>query len=116
MNTRSLSFLSLLVLLLLVCLTPPPILAQTETGAIAGTVTDPSGAIVPGAKITVTSVGKQNTRTATADGRGNFVISNLQPGTYDVTVEQSGFSNFTRRVDVTVGSRNTVDAGSAVVR
>jgi carboxypeptidase family protein/TonB-dependent receptor-like protein len=114
MNTRSLSFLSLFVLLLLVCLAPSPISAQTETGAIAGTVTDPSGAIVPGAKVTVTSVGKQNTRTATADGRGNFVISNLQPGTYDVTVEQSGFSNFTRRVDVTVGSRNTVDAQLSV--
>lgn len=83
---------------------------QTETGTISGTVTDPSGAVVPGAKVTITSVGKQTSRSVNADSRGQYFVSSLQPGTYDVTVDQQGFTKFSRRVDVTVASRNTVDA------
>src|SRR5438874_5411223 len=100
------------VLIGFVCAFLFPILtvAQIETGSISGVVSDPSGAIVPGAKVTVTSVGKQTVRTVNADSRGAYVISNLEPGAYDVAVEQQGFTSFKRRVNVTVGSRNTIDA------
>src|SRR2546430_2383541 len=89
---------------------PTLILAQIETGGIAGVVTDPSGAVVPGAKVTITSVGKQTVRTVSANSRGEYAINNLEPGSYDVVVEQQGFTSFKRRLDVTVGSRNTIDA------
>src|SRR5262249_1006881 len=88
--------------------------AQTETGSIIGVVTDPSGAVVPGAKITVTSVEKQNTRSVVAGGRGEYIVTNLAPGTYDVSVEGQGFAPYKRRVQVTVGGRHTVDAKLAV--
>jgi outer membrane receptor protein involved in Fe transport len=99
-------------LLLCGCLlvTQALVLAQTETGAIAGTVTDQSGAVVPGVQVTITGVNTQTVRNATANGRGEYYVSNLQPGTYEVSIQQSGFAAFKRRVDVTVGSRNTVDA------
>jgi len=84
--------------------------AQAETGSILGVVSDPSGAVVPGATITVTSVEKQNTRTAVAGSKGEYIVTNLQPGTYDVTVTGSGFSTLKRRVQVTVGGHQTVDA------
>src|SRR4051812_15971072 len=88
--------------------------AQTETGSVTGTVSDPSGAVVPHAQVTLTSVGKQFTRTTTANANGQYSFQSLQPGTYEVTVNGQGYSPFKRRVEVTVGSRNTVDATLAV--
>ena len=82
---------------------------QAETGTITGTVTDRSGAVVPGAKITVKSTASGYTRTASASGTGNFAIPSLQPGRYEVRVESAGFGAFTRQVEVTVGSRVTVN-------
>jgi hypothetical protein len=96
---------------LLLC--PVLLFSQAETGSIAGTVTDPSGAVVPGAKITITSLGTHAVRTVVAGPRGEYVVSNLQPGTYEVSVEQQGFNSLKQQVDVTVGSRNTVDASGA---
>jgi len=93
---------------LLLCLVL--LFSQAGTGSIAGTVTDPSGAVVPGAKITITSLGTHAVRTVVAGPRGEYVVSNLQPGTYEVSVEQQGFNSLKQQVDVTVGSRNTVDA------
>lgn len=65
--------------------------AQTE-GNITGIVTDPSGAAIPGAKITVTNEGTSAVRIATSDSAGVYNVPDLEPGFYDVTVEKSGFS------------------------
>ena len=67
-------------------------MAQTaETGALAGTVTDPSGAVVTGATVTITNTGTGQSRTATTDSNGSFKFSLLAPGTYSVKFSSSGF-------------------------
>ena len=84
---------------------------STVTGGIRGTVTDPQRAIVPNATVTTTNVGTNSTETVTTDANGTFIINNLQPGTYNVAVNQSGFGDFTaQRVVVEVGQVTTVDA------
>src|SRR5262245_21377726 len=72
--------------------------AQTATtGTIEGTVTDPNGAVVPGATVRVTSPNLMRVQTATSDGQGRYRIANLPPGKYTVTVEATGgFAKFER--------------------
>src|SRR5258708_30097826 len=72
-----------------------PAMAQTGgQGAISGTVTDPTGALVPNATVVAhnNGTGVETTRTASSDGVYN--ISPLIPGTYTVTVTANGFSTF----------------------
>ena len=88
---------------------------STVTGGIRGAVTDPQKAIVPNATITATNVGTNQAQTVTSDENGTFVINNLQPGTYNVLVNQSGFGNFNAQsVVVEVGQTTTLDATLAV--
>lgn len=68
------------------------VLAQDITGSIAGTIVDASGAGVPGAKVTVTSLDRnQVLRTATTDGAGNYSAPLLPVGKFSVSVEAKGF-------------------------
>lgn len=77
-------------------------LAQATTGQIVGTVTDPTGAAIPGAKVTVTDVSKGTTSTLTSNGAGEFTLSQLIPDTYSVKVEAPGFQGFNRQGVVVV--------------
>lgn len=71
-------------------------------GALRGVVTDPSGATVPTATVTVT--GKGITRQAKTNGSGEYVIPNLAPGQYDLRVQAKGFAEYTTQgVNVTGG-------------
>jgi hypothetical protein len=65
--------------------------AQTAQGAIVGHVTDPSGAVVPQASVTVKNVATGVTRTFTTTNSGDYFIPNLDPGTYTVSITSSGF-------------------------
>lgn len=84
-------------------------IAQTETGQITGKVTDPTGAIVPGASINVKSVDTGRVVTAVAGNDGTYTVAALQPGLYDVTAQAGSFKPTTKRIQVTVGSRVTHD-------
>src|ERR1700739_900099 len=64
--------------------------AQKDTGSIVGTVKDPSGAVVTGAKITVTDVDRGQTFTTTTTDAGEYVARPLHIGHYTVTVEKGG--------------------------
>jgi len=86
-----------------------PALAQTETGQIAGTVSDATGAVVVGANVTARSVATQAVRTTQTAQNGSYVISNLLPGMYQVTVQMQGFSTAQARAEVTVGARVPAD-------
>src|SRR5689334_20651908 len=80
---------------------------QTK-GSIGGTVTDPAGAALPGA--TVTATGQTGVRTATTNESGIFKIDNLEPGNYNVRVEQTGFkSALANNVIVNVGRESTLN-------
>jgi hypothetical protein len=88
--------------------------AQTESGQIVGKVTDPNGAVVPGAKITVKSVDTGREVTVTSDDQGQYSVSALQPGIYDVTAEGGSFKPSTQRVQITVGSKVSVESKMAL--
>src|SRR5947208_5707015 len=68
-------------------------LAQTQTyGTVSGTIQDPSGGVVPGAKVTATNKATGQTETSVTNGDGRYVLSNLPTGTYDVAAEKEGFA------------------------
>ncbi|MGJ5816514.1 carboxypeptidase regulatory-like domain-containing protein [Paludibaculum fermentans] len=66
-------------------------------GTIVGTVTDPTGAVVPSAKIRVTDEATANSRETTTNDQGYFVVPALRPALYTLTVESSGFALLTRK-------------------
>ncbi|MCU1309080.1 MAG: TonB-dependent receptor [Candidatus Angelobacter sp.] len=87
---------------------------QAETGQIAGTVKDPSGGVIPGATVTLHSADKGIKLTTTSSSTGLYRFTNLQPGMYEISIDQSGFAPFKQKLQVTVGSRNTADAALSV--
>ena len=66
-------------------------LSQTTAGRLLGTLTDQSGAAVPGATVSVTDAERGTARTATTDDSGDYAVPDLQPGTYKIHVEAKGF-------------------------
>ena len=69
--------------------------AQVNSAAIHGTVTDQSGAVIPNATITVLNTSTGITTTATANSKGSFALTSLQPGgPYTVTISASGFGSY----------------------
>ncbi|PYU92873.1 MAG: hypothetical protein DMG08_11570, partial [Acidobacteria bacterium] len=65
--------------------------AQTDRGTITGSVTDPSGAVIVGAKVTATNTATRASTETITTSTGNYTVPVLQAGTYEVTVEQTGF-------------------------
>lgn len=65
---------------------------QAATATLAGSVFDQNGAVIPGATVTVTQKATGFTRTATTNGDGVYVVTNLPPGEYEVKVEAAGFA------------------------
>jgi hypothetical protein len=76
-------------------------LSQTTTGRIVGNVSDPSGATVGGATITITDVQRNISRTITTDASGEYVAPELQPGDYKVQAQAKGFKSV-ERVNIVV--------------
>ena len=79
------------------------IFAQNNAGSINGTVTDPQGAVVPGATVTITNPVSGYTRTTTSDASGNFQFANVPFNPYHLTVTATGFASFVQDVDVRSG-------------
>jgi hypothetical protein len=103
-------FLTLTTALMIICLTQTSNFAQTITATLTGEVKDQAGAVVPGAIVTATSVDTGQTKTATTGDNGNYTIPFLPPGTYNVTVERSGFANVVREnIRLEIAQTATVD-------
>jgi hypothetical protein len=83
--------------------------ATISTGSIAGTVTDPSGAVLEGAKVVITNINTSRTIELTTNGAGGFNSAALQPGTYQLTVTQKGFNAVNATTTVQVGNISTVN-------
>ena len=66
-------------------------LSQAVTGSIVGNITDAGGAAVAGAKITITETNTGIARNATTNSEGGYVMPYLQPGTYKIEIEKTGF-------------------------
>ena len=105
--------LSLSVVLLLSCwllTNPDRLLAQVDRGSIVGLVTDPAGARVPGAQVTVTNLAANQSTSVTTDEKGQYTADLLRIGTYSVTVEKPGFQKAIQpSVDVGVNQAARVD-------
>jgi hypothetical protein len=82
-------------------------LAQSTFGSIRGTVTDATGAAVPGATTAIVSVEQGSRVTGTTDNSGAFLFENLKAGTYSMTVEHTGFAS-TKVTTITLGARQDI--------
>jgi hypothetical protein len=90
-------------------------LAQANFGSIVGTVTDTTGADVPGATVTLTNKGTNASLTTKAGSGGTYSFLNLTPGFYTVTIKNAGFKTFTQTpVDVQIGGTARVNAALTV--
>ena len=98
-----------LAALAIIAIVAAPALAQTDRGQISGFVNDQTGAVVPGATVTLTQRQTGAVRTTVTDGTGYYVFPALSPGLYDVAVELEGFKKV-------VISGVTLDAASSVTR
>ncbi len=86
-----------------------------STATLSGTVTDPSGAVVAGAQVTVHSLATGAERALVTDSAGLYVAPSLEPGDYQVQAKASGFSQYTvKKVTVEVDQRVTVNMALAV--
>src|SRR5437016_10723577 len=85
-------------------------LAQETTGGLQGLVKDPSGAVVPGAKVAVTGASLVGSKELSTDSSGYYRFANLPPGTYTLTVTAKGFKTFKREgLVLEVGHLPSVD-------
>ena len=88
---------------------------STTTGAIGGVVSNPNKEVVPGAAVTVVNAGTNKEDSATTDDQGRFKIVSLQPGSYKVTINGSGFSVYTQEnVTVEVGRETSLEAALSI--
>jgi len=87
-----------------------PVWAQsTNTGTIAGTVTDASNAVVNGAAVTLTDAATRTSRSATTNDAGRYIFVDVAPGTYDLSVSKAGFSISKAQINVNVGEATTAN-------
>ena len=101
---RSAARRALGLVLLLAAGFAPAARAQVSTGNIYGTVKDESGAVLPGASVTLT--GALGTRSTTSGTNGEFRFVNVDHGTHQLRVALTGFTGVTRPVTVTIGQNN----------
>ncbi len=125
LKTASVIFL----ILALIAASSLPATAQTFRGTILGTVTDPQGAVVADAKVTARNVATALERSTVTDSEGNYTITELPIGIYEITIQAAGFKAAKvtdvkvevasdRRVDVemAVGGSDTIDIRADAVQ
>ncbi len=107
MRSRTTAVLYLFFAFILVCASN----AQTFRGSIQGTITDSTGAAIPGAQVKVFSPGTGLNRTVSTNDLGGYVASELPLGTYSITIARDGFRTTTlTNIPVSVGSASRADA------
>ncbi|MGO8718167.1 MAG: carboxypeptidase regulatory-like domain-containing protein [Acidobacteriaceae bacterium] len=105
----------LLIAVLLASFFPALVIAQRTATSISGTIADPSGAVIPNAQITVTQISTGVSTTAQANGQGFYVVSNLEPGTYNLQAAAPGFQAYEQiGIVLQVAQPRTVDVAMKV--
>lgn len=100
------------VALLLACCAAPSA-AQVTTGNVRGVVTDPAGAVVPNARVTIANAANGNSQATQTTGEGEYQFSNLLVGTYKLTVEAANFKTLTLS-DIRVELNGTTNVPAAL--
>jgi hypothetical protein len=104
----------LCVLVALLVAVPLPVLGQArDTASLFGTVADSQAAVIPGARVTIVNAATGLTRSASTDADGGFVFTLLPVGSYNLTVEQTGFRKFERR-NILLQANENVRADAAL--
>jgi hypothetical protein len=107
---RNCSFSRLAISIALFFFLISPVTAQVTTGDIVGRVVDATEKTVPGASVTAVNKGTGQVRTATTNEAGEFSITDLPPGKYDITVEAPSFSkSLVRDYELNVGANRTLN-------
>jgi hypothetical protein len=88
--------------------------AQSTFGAFVGTVRDPAGAVVANATVSIVNNGTAAKRSEVTDQSGAYVLANLEPGVYEITVEASGFQRATFK-DLDLQARQTIRVDGTLV-
>jgi hypothetical protein len=83
-----------IVVLLSLCFLPLPVFAQVTTATLSGTVADATGAVIPGARVTVKNLATKVARTLASNGSGVFAFPGLDSGDYSVTINYKGFKGY----------------------
>lgn len=110
-------FLALSLAVLCTLVLPGNLKAQTViSGAIAGTVTDASGAAIPGATVKITNTDTGATHTLTTGGAGDYRAALLKPGNYVVLISAQGFQTTQQRTAVAIGQTATVNMQLAIAK
>jgi trimeric autotransporter adhesin len=91
----------------------PPLFAQSYQAEVRGLVTDPSSAVVSGAKVELIDLAKHVSRFAVSDSAGQYVFNQVDPATYQLQVESTGFKRFSR-TDIVVGTQQSVTVDVAL--
>jgi len=78
------------------------VVAQTYRGAVRGTISDPNGQALPGATVTITNTTTGESRTATTGDQGEYAISALPPGLYEILIEKQPFEKYANKVELHV--------------
>ncbi len=88
--------------------------SQNATTSLRGVIKDSSGAVVPGAKITLTDNATGRTLTSTSGGSGEYTFAQIPPATYQITVSAAGFGNQTKSAELLVNQPATIDFAMSV--
>jgi carboxypeptidase family protein len=109
MNPHRMKFVSAIAILTLLLLIPDASHAQASSATLSGTITGPSGQVVPNAKISIKDVATGQSTPAQSDAAGVYRVANLSPGKYEVSVSADGFSTATEHVTLAPGSIQTLN-------
>src|SRR5258707_14190822 len=109
MSYRTL-LLCALTCVLVACLTTAAVSQSLTSGDLTGLVTDPSGAAIPNANVTLTNNATGATQTNTTNDQGTYRFSLLSPGTYTLSISASNFQDVHQTATVTVGQATSVNA------
>jgi hypothetical protein len=110
-SKRQFSVLVAIFMLLAACLFSSKAFGQgADTALLRGTVTDSTGAVIPGAIVTMTNVGTRVAEKRTTNENGRYVFTDLKPAAYTATVEVAGFKTLVRdNIELRVGQQTDLD-------
>ena len=109
MDAHSVKFASAIAILALLLVMPGAVSAQVAGAQVSGTVTGASGQVVPNAKISLKNMATGQSTPAQSDAAGVYRVSDLAPGTYEISVSADGFSTATQTVTLAPGATETLN-------